>query len=465
MAEHDADVVVVGGGGAGLAAAVTAADLGARVVVLEGQEALGGKTALAMGSLTASETEPQRRHGVVDSNAAHRADLLQHLASRGRTPAPDDPSVDILVEDGASSVAWLERLGVQFSGPHPERPHRTYRLHCALPDGSAYVRCLERALRERGGMVRLGQPVADLALADQGVTVTVAGAAEPLQAGAVVLAAGDYSGAVERFRPDAGRFEPLRAWARGDALALAAALGAELRGLDRPLTPSLRFRDPPYTEPDLALYEAGAIVVDQQGRRLDEDGRPPAAAPAVGAAGDVYAVFGGEVVARLARPEDDAPWCRDGWRRTGRLFICTTVGRGYDYLDDVLARPGCARADSVGALAARVGIEPTGLAATLAAVNARRTPSTAPLPIARPPFVALGPLRLRLLLTDGGIRVNERLQALRPGGEPLPGVFAAGNSAATVGFLGAHGYGIGWAIASGRRAGRGAAAHALGRAL
>jgi fumarate reductase flavoprotein subunit len=301
--------------------------------------------------------------------------------------------------------------------------------------------------------------VTGLALDPDGVAVTVAGEARPLRAGAVVLAAGDYSAAVERFRPGAGGAEPIRAWARGDGQALAAALGADLRGMQRPLSPSLRFADPPYTEPDAALYEAGAIVVDTRGRRLDADGQPPASAPAVAAAPAAFAVFGGELVARLARPEDDSPPARDGWRRTGRLFISTAGGRGYDYLDDVLARPGCARADSPDALAAAAGLDAAGLTATLAAVSRERAGGGL-LPIAHPPFVALGPLRLRLLLTDGGIRVDANLRALRADGTALPGVYAAGNAAAAIGGAGAHGYGLGWAFASGRRAGRAAAAYA-----
>jgi hypothetical protein len=178
----------------------------------------------------------------------------------------------------------------------------------------------------------------------------------------------------------------------------------------------------------------------------------------VGAAPAAFAVFGGELGARLARPEDDGAWARDGWRRTARLFISTARGRGYDYLDDVLARPGCARADTPEALAAAVGLDAAGLAATLAAVNRTRAGGGGRLPIAAPPFVALGPLRLRLLLTDGGIRVDADLRALRADGTPLAGVYAAGNAAAAIGGAGAHGYGLGWAFASGRRAGRAAAA-------
>ncbi|HEY7063615.1 MAG TPA: FAD-dependent oxidoreductase [Chloroflexota bacterium] len=460
MSERDADVLVVGAGGAGLAAAVSAAEAGAAVLVLEGQPEPGGKTALAMGSITASETAVQRRHGVADSNAAHREDLVRHATSRGRIPEPDDPSIAILVEDGASVVAWLEGLGVTFSGPHPERPHRVYRMHCAVPDGAAYVRCLAAALARQRGTVRSGAAVTRLALVADGIEATVAGQEAPLRAGAVVLAAGDYSGAVARFQPGEGGPEPIRSWARGDGQAVAQGLGADLRGMQRPLMPSLRFADPPYTEPDAALYAAGAIVMDVSGRRLDADGQPPASSPAVAAASAAFAVFGGELVARLARPEDDSAWARDGWRHTDRLFISTAGGRGYDYLDDVLARPGCGRAASPAELARLVGIDPAGLTATLAAVSRERAGGAGLRPIARAPFVALGPLRLRLLLTDGGIRVDADLRALRPDGTALPGVYAAGNAAAAIGGAGAHGYGLGWAFASGRRAGRAAAAHA-----
>jgi succinate dehydrogenase/fumarate reductase flavoprotein subunit len=462
MAERDADVAVIGGGGAGLAAAVAAAEAGAAVLVLEQQPAPGGKTALAMGSITAAATGPQRRHGVHDSPVAHRQDLLRWLARHGRHVAPDEPSVAVVLEDGAAVIEWLEQLGVTFSGPHPERPHRAYRLHCAVPDGSAYIDCLARALARRGGVLHCGAGATRIVLRDGGVEVAIAGRPERLRVGAVVLAAGDYSGAIARFRPATPpAVEPLRAWARGDALQLAQALGAALDGLDEPLVPSVRFSEPPYTEPDAQLYAAGAILVDEQGQRRDRDGEPPAHTPAVCAARQLWMVFGGELVDRLARPEDDAPWARDGWRRTGRLFIGTAPGRGYDYLEDVLPRPGCAQAASPEALARAVGIAPGGLAATLDALNRDRVQQGRYLPIARPPFVALGPLRARLLLTHGGIRVNTRLQALRADGTPVPRVFAAGNAAYSVGWAGAHGYSLAWAFASGRRAGRQAAAAAL----
>lgn len=459
MPERDADVIVMGAGGAGLAAAVAARQADATVLVLEQGGEPGGKTALAMGSLTASETEPQRRIGIQDSNAAHREDMLAHIARNGGSVPADDPSLDILVADGAGAVAWLEGMGVRFSGPHPERPHRTNRLHCALPNGSAYVEALARALAGLGGSVRCNQRVTDLQRADDGaLAVAVAGRAEPLVGGAVVLAAGDYSAAIDRFSPGAGLpVEPLRDWARGDAQYLGRALGASLRDMDDALAPALRFREPPHTEPDVALYAAGAILVDASGRRIDRDGEPPNRVPEVIAARDAWMVFGGELAERMARASDDGPHARDGWKRTGRYFICTTTGRGYDYLEDIVLRPGCGQGDSPEALGAAVGIEGAALGATLRALNAARAGHASYLPIARPPYYALGPLRARMLLSHGGLRVDADLRVLREDGTPVPGLFAAGVATTTVGFYGAHGHGVGWAIASGRRAGQSAA--------
>ena len=86
MAWNDeADVVIVGGGGSGLAAAVEAASCGAQVVVLEKNAALGGTTALAIGSFTAAGTSMQRQAGIDDSPQAHDEDVAKfapHMEAR-----------------------------------------------------------------------------------------------------------------------------------------------------------------------------------------------------------------------------------------------------------------------------------------------------------------------------------------------------------------------------------------------
>ena len=78
-----ADVVVVGGGGSGLAAAVGAANEGASVIVLEKNPECGGTTARSIGSISATQTEYQKRAGIVDSPEEHYNDMDLFLKRAG----------------------------------------------------------------------------------------------------------------------------------------------------------------------------------------------------------------------------------------------------------------------------------------------------------------------------------------------------------------------------------------------
>ena len=68
------DVVIVGGGGSGLATAVSAAEHGASVLVLEREPKVGGATAMSIGSFTAAGTSMQRDAGIADSVDDHEED-------------------------------------------------------------------------------------------------------------------------------------------------------------------------------------------------------------------------------------------------------------------------------------------------------------------------------------------------------------------------------------------------------
>ena len=81
------DVLVIGGGGAGLAAALEAAKLGRHVVLLEKNPMTGGSTSWSVGSVTATGTPHQRKAGIQDSADAHFEDMEKHagaLAPRDR---------------------------------------------------------------------------------------------------------------------------------------------------------------------------------------------------------------------------------------------------------------------------------------------------------------------------------------------------------------------------------------------
>ena len=74
------DVIVVGGGGSGLAAAVSSAENGLEVLILEKQPVLGGTTGIAVGSLTACCTGLQQKNGIEDSLEASIEDVGKFVA-------------------------------------------------------------------------------------------------------------------------------------------------------------------------------------------------------------------------------------------------------------------------------------------------------------------------------------------------------------------------------------------------
>jgi fumarate reductase flavoprotein subunit len=126
-----ADVVVVGGGGSGLASAVSAASKGLSVILLERNSAVGGTTVMSVGSFTAAGTRFQKRHKVEDSPAWMVEDMWKFDEKLLTGDAPELRG--LYAEHSARSLAWLEKMGVAFAGPYPEAPHRVPRMHNVIP--------------------------------------------------------------------------------------------------------------------------------------------------------------------------------------------------------------------------------------------------------------------------------------------------------------------------------------------
>ncbi|RYY97971.1 MAG: FAD-binding protein, partial [Comamonadaceae bacterium] len=80
--------------------------------------------------------------------------------------------------------------------------------------------------------------------------------------------------------------------------------------------------------------------------------------------------------------------------------------------------------------------------------------------LARGPFYALGPVLSWIVFTEGGLAVSARHEVLTPQGAVVPGLFAVGSAGQGGSILAGHGHHIGWAMTSGRRAGRFAAERA-----
>jgi succinate dehydrogenase/fumarate reductase flavoprotein subunit len=131
------DVIVVGGGGSGLAAAIEARAIARDVVLLEKNPELGGSTAWSVGSVTASGTPHQARKGIQDSAEEHWRDMA---AFNGDLDARDNPRLrHVLADAMPETFRWLLKHGVRFYGPMPEPPHTKPRMHNVLPNSRSFI--------------------------------------------------------------------------------------------------------------------------------------------------------------------------------------------------------------------------------------------------------------------------------------------------------------------------------------
>ena len=106
--KNEADIVVIGSGMTGLAAALTAAEGGAKVILFEKQASLGGTSNFFLG-IFAVESEQQRRHFVTYSRDEAFKNVMEfsHWRANARL-------VRAIVNESAGTIAWLLRQGVEF---------------------------------------------------------------------------------------------------------------------------------------------------------------------------------------------------------------------------------------------------------------------------------------------------------------------------------------------------------------
>ncbi|HLO68198.1 MAG TPA: flavocytochrome c [Holophaga sp.] len=441
------DVVVVGSGAAGMVAALTARESGARVIVLEKQPVTGGNSMLAAGGMNAAGTPQQARLGIKDSVELMREDTLKGGRNLG-----DPELVGILARESAASVAYLESLGADLSdvgrlgGATAARAHR--------PSGGAAVGAhivgvLRKAAASRKVDVRVNSRVVRL-LEDKAGRVTgveVEGLHRGryvIRAGAVVLAAGGFSSnpaRVAKYQPAfQGMTSSNQPGATGDGLDLGEAIGGGLKHMDQiQIHPSVAAGS------RILITEAvrgnGAILVNREGRRFfNEIGTRDAVSQAILRQGgrSAWLVFD------------------EGVRKSLKQID------GYFHLGLVKA------GDTPETLAQTLGMPPAELRATLDAYNAAVDAKAdaafgrADLPRAlrTPRFFAIE-VKPGIHYTMGGLRIDAGTRVLATDGAAIPGFYAAGE--VTGGTHGANrlgGNSISQTITFGRIAGRNAAAFA-----
>lgn len=486
------DVLVVGAGGAGLSAAIAAAEAGARVAILEKGERPGGTTSLSVGSITAAGTALQARAGIADTPDAHYVDMD---LLPGQSVDRDQPALRrVLVDEVGETVDWLESLGVVFVGPFSESPHRLPRMHVALPNSKTFAFHLEKRCRALGIPILCQTTVESLAFEDgavRGVMARPKGAGHDevrcFRAGSVILATGDYSAAEDlkrRFLPTMADIDAINPLSTGDGHRMALGHGAFVRNGDLAAGPKFRFKPPPggllasmppnrllaramrfafrnlpewllrpfllptltsYLAPEPSLFAAGAILVNRLGERFTDEKASPAADLPSQPGKEGYIVLD----ERLARQFDRWPY-----------FVSTAPGIAYAYMKDYerIRHDVHVRAPSAEALGLRLGMPAGALARSIEAHNRELLRSEGSVrPLTEGPFHALGPLYSWVVVTQGGLAVDEHHRVIREDGSVIPGLYAAGTAGLGGLYVAGHGHYLGWAFTSGRRAGKHAA--------
>ncbi len=475
----ETDVFVVGGGGAGLAAAVEASALGADVILFEKQPRLGGTTSIAVGSFTAAGTLLQRAAGIEDNPDWHQEDIGKFAPKLEACNNRDLRGY--FTRHAAETFKWLTEFGLEFHGPSPEPPNRVPRMHNVVPNAKAYIAAFQRRALKHGVKMYFEHRVERLVRDGDG-PVLGAEARGPngslLRVGVrrgVILAAGDYSNGLgvkqEYLSPDVSAVEGINPHATGDGHVLAKQAGADLVNMQVVYGPEIRFVAPPrkpftqllpanpvlakimawgigfmpkrlltramksllvtWQHPETSLFRNGAILVNRDGNRfVDEKAGPELAIPRQ--PGQVaYIVLDG----RLAELYSKWP-----------NFISTAPEIAYAYVQDYkrLRSDVYAESDTIEGLAEKIRVPISALRSSLQGFDG-------------PPFIALGPVKSWIVTTEGGVRINERMEALDASGNVIPHLYAAGSNGMGGIVIWGHGLHIAWALTSGREAGRNAA--------
>ena len=114
LAEDEWDAIVIGGGSAGIPAAIFAAERGAKVLIIEGSHRIGGTLDRSSGQLSAAGTSLQKAKGIKDTPQDHFDDVMR--ISRG-TANPE--MVRVAVDNAADTIEWLISIGWTALPEHP----------------------------------------------------------------------------------------------------------------------------------------------------------------------------------------------------------------------------------------------------------------------------------------------------------------------------------------------------------
>ena len=456
----EADVVVVGAGGAGMTAAITAAGEGKSVVILESQSMVGGNSVRATGGMNAGKTVYQDENEFGESAgvektlkaaaekyadnetitalaktvseqwAAYQAnptgyfdsvELMELDTMIGGKGINDPALVETLCENSADAIDWLDEHGItlhnvsSFGGASVKRIHRPVNDEGKVVSVGSYMIPLLQENCEKAGVKMMLDTTATEILTDAngaavGVKATGAsGETVTVNAKAVVLATGGFGANLDmvvKYKPELKGFMTTNAAGiQGQGIEMAEAIGAATVDMDQ-------IQIHPTVEANTAalitegLRGDGAVLINAEGKRfIDEVGTRDVVSAAEIAQTGSYSWL----VVDQAMTDNSS--VIQGYIKKGY----TVTGATYEEL------------------AKAMGVDEAALAETMnnwnGYVEAKNDPDFGRTSFANPlntaPYYAIK-VTAGVHHTMGGLKINPNTEVLNENGEVIPGLFAAG---------------------------------------
>ena len=457
----DCDVVVIGAGGAGMTAAITASDAGRNVIVLESTSFPGGNSVRSTGGMNAGPTEWRNQNEfkegagveatlkkvanypdnariqelgkiVEEQWAAYQAnpegyfdtvELFQLDTLIGGGGMNDPALVKKLVESSADAIAWLDSLDPEivlhnvaaFGGASVKRIHRPVDADGKVVSVGAYVVPLLQENLEKRGITLLTDTPATEILTDNGAVVGVkaksADHTYTINANAVVIASGGFGAnndMIASIRPELDGFITTNApGIQGQGIQMAQAIGADTVDMEQiQLHPTVHVEGTSANLITEGLRGDGAILVNQEGKRFFDE---------VSTRDKVSA----------AEFEQTGGYA---W-----LIVDSRMSEASNVIQGYIKKGFAETGDTYEALAEAIGAPAEALVETMnawnACVEAKSDPEFNRVSFANPldqaPFYAIK-VQPGIHHTMGGIKINDNAEVVGTDGNVIPGLFAAG---------------------------------------
>ncbi len=403
----EADIVVIGAGGAGMTAAVTAAREGKSVILLEKLGIAGGTSNY---SIEGFGSVGDGVHNGLGSDVTAET-LAQNLANSN--PSGDPEAFKVLAENNGAAVNWLKSIGAELTVASGQTSVASSREVGEL--GTVIVSALMAECEKAGVDLRLNNKATEIVMENDkiaGVKVSGAGADYTISAKSVIVTTGGFgansSMVVENAPSLKGYSSSCSVGNTGDGQQMAAAVGAELKNMDYiRVNFTYTTKDNGYYYYMGSLFNTGAIFVNDAGQRfVNDQGAYGVGLKVVEQGGSGWAIFDNSIVEGVADVRN--------YEKLG-LFVS---------------------ASSIEELAEKTGIPAENLKATIDTYRSYVETgkdeefgrSMLNMTFDEAPYYA-SRMTCRVQGTFGGISTDTEAQVLNANGEVILGLYAAGEVA------------------------------------